>query len=193
MTNPYGVVLDNESVRWAAAESVSETVIAAVLLLHERSVDEIASKLTPDALGHVTRLVSRCPSCFPPGTLDALKARRAQSLNPGGPTNHPSAGRTNAAAQHLNPWTPPRRFAESGATATQGSTKRSTANVNADLACESRKDPWIELQLACDLRRGGRRRGYVDAELRCVYSPDEVVARMIEASSSLLWPVANLP
>jgi hypothetical protein len=29
-------------VRWAAAEGVSETVIAAVLLLHERSVEEIA-------------------------------------------------------------------------------------------------------------------------------------------------------
>jgi hypothetical protein len=40
-------------VRWAAAEGVSETVIAAVLLLHERSVDEIASKLRPDELEQV--------------------------------------------------------------------------------------------------------------------------------------------
>ena len=30
--NPYGVVLDNASLRWAAAESVSETVIAAICL-----------------------------------------------------------------------------------------------------------------------------------------------------------------
>jgi hypothetical protein len=75
MPNPYGVTLHPESVRWAAAESVSETVIAAVLLLHERSVDEIASKLRPDELGHVIRLVSRCPTCYPPGTLDALKDR----------------------------------------------------------------------------------------------------------------------
>jgi hypothetical protein len=40
-------------VRWAAAEGVSETVIAAVLLLHERNVDEIASKLRPDELEQV--------------------------------------------------------------------------------------------------------------------------------------------
>ena len=59
----------------AAAEGVSETVIAAVLLLHERSVDELAAKLRPDELGHVIRLVSRCPSCYPPGTLEALKVR----------------------------------------------------------------------------------------------------------------------
>ena len=37
-----GIALDDASLRWAAAEGVSETVIAAVLLLHERRVDEIA-------------------------------------------------------------------------------------------------------------------------------------------------------
>jgi hypothetical protein len=31
---------------WAAAEGVTGTVIAAVSLLHERNVDEIAGKLT---------------------------------------------------------------------------------------------------------------------------------------------------
>ena len=66
MTNAFRIVLDNASVRRAAAEGVSETVIAAVLLLHERSVDKVAAKL-----------VSRCPSCHPPGTLEALKIRRA--------------------------------------------------------------------------------------------------------------------
>jgi hypothetical protein len=35
-----------KEVRWAAAEAVSEDVIAAVLLLHERSVDEIVPKLS---------------------------------------------------------------------------------------------------------------------------------------------------
>jgi hypothetical protein len=75
MTNRFGVVLHSESVRWAAAEGVSEDIIAAVLLLHERSVDEIASKLTLDELGHVVRLVGRCPTCYPPGTLEALKGR----------------------------------------------------------------------------------------------------------------------
>jgi hypothetical protein len=75
MTNAFGVELHSESVRWAAAEGVSETVIAAVLLLHERSVDEIASKLRPDELEQVIKLVGRCPSSNPPGALDALKAR----------------------------------------------------------------------------------------------------------------------
>src|SRR5580704_7275050 len=75
MTNAFGVELHSESVRWAAAEGVSETVIAAVLLLHERSVDEIASKLRPDELEQVIKLVGRCPSSYPPGALNALKAR----------------------------------------------------------------------------------------------------------------------
>ena len=35
----------------------------------------MAAKLRPDELGHVIRLVSRCPSCYPPGTLEALKLR----------------------------------------------------------------------------------------------------------------------
>jgi hypothetical protein len=43
MTNPYGVVLDDESLRWAAAESVSEAVIAAICLLETRSVYEIVA------------------------------------------------------------------------------------------------------------------------------------------------------
>ena len=74
MPNPYGIALDEASIRWAATEGVSEMIITAVLLLHERSVDEVAAKLTPDELGHVIRLVGR-PSCYPPGTLAALKSR----------------------------------------------------------------------------------------------------------------------
>jgi len=75
MANAFGLVLDSASVRRAAVEGVPETVIAAIYLLHENSVDAVASKLTPGELGHVTRLVGRCPSCYPPGTLDALKRR----------------------------------------------------------------------------------------------------------------------
>jgi hypothetical protein len=59
MTNAFGFVLDNASRRWAAAEGVSETVIAAVLLLHQCNADEIAAKLKPDELKHVIRLVGR--------------------------------------------------------------------------------------------------------------------------------------
>jgi hypothetical protein len=76
MTNAFGVVLDSASLRWAAAEGVPETVIAAVLLLDERSVDEIASKLRPGQLEQVIKIVGRSPSCYPPGALDALKGRR---------------------------------------------------------------------------------------------------------------------
>jgi tetratricopeptide (TPR) repeat protein len=64
--NPFGSALDQSWLRWAAAEGVSETVIAAVSLLHERSVEEIAGKLTPAQLADVTRLVSRCPAATGP-------------------------------------------------------------------------------------------------------------------------------
>ena len=74
--NLFGIALDQASLRWAAAEGVTETVIAAVSLLQERSVEEITGKLTPAELADVTRLVSRCPSCYPPGAYDALKAWR---------------------------------------------------------------------------------------------------------------------
>jgi hypothetical protein len=84
MTNAFGVVLDSASVRWAAAKGVPETVIAAVLLLHERSIDEIVPKLRPGELEQVIKLVGRSPSCYPPGTLDTLKAgdtRRRRSTS----------------------------------------------------------------------------------------------------------------
>jgi hypothetical protein len=92
MTNAFGVVLDSASVRRATIEGVSETVIAANYLLHERSVDEIVAKLQPSELEQVIKLVGRCPSCYPPGTLAALKDRRrlpspepqpAERINPG--------------------------------------------------------------------------------------------------------------
>ena len=82
MPNPYGIKLDDASIRWATAERVSETIIAAVLLLHEKSVDEVAAKLRPDELAHVVRFVSRCPSCYPHGTLAALRSLRPVSERP---------------------------------------------------------------------------------------------------------------
>ena len=75
MTNAFGVVLDSASLRWAAAEGVPETVIAAVLLLEDGSIDEIVAKLGPRELEQVIKLVGRSPRCHPPGTLDALKGR----------------------------------------------------------------------------------------------------------------------
>ena len=76
MSNAFGFVLDDASVRRAAVEGVSQNVIAAIYLLHERSVGEVAAKLRPDELEHVIRLVGRCPSCYPLGTLDALKSKK---------------------------------------------------------------------------------------------------------------------
>jgi hypothetical protein len=81
MTNAFGVLLDSSAVRRAAVEDVSETVIAAIYLLPERSVADIVAKLRPGELEHVVKLVGRCPSCYPPGTLDNLKGRR-QSRSP---------------------------------------------------------------------------------------------------------------
>ena len=77
MTNRFDIRLHPDDVRWAAAEGVSETVVAAVLLLHERSVDEIVPKLSVAELEQVIKLVGRSPRVYPPGTLDALKQRKA--------------------------------------------------------------------------------------------------------------------
>ena len=66
MPNLFGISLDQSWLRWAAAEGVTETVIA-VSLLHEQCVEEIAGKLTPTMPADVNRLVSRCPSDYPPG------------------------------------------------------------------------------------------------------------------------------
>ena len=82
MTNCFGVLLDPDDLRWAAAEGVSETVIAAVLLLHERSVDEIVLKLSAAELEQVIKLVGRSPRVYAPGTLDALKSKRNASPTP---------------------------------------------------------------------------------------------------------------
>jgi hypothetical protein len=77
MTNRFGVLLYRDDVRWAAAEGVSETVIAAVLMLHERSVDEIVPKLSAAEIEQVIKLVARSPRVYAPGTLDVLKQRSA--------------------------------------------------------------------------------------------------------------------
>jgi hypothetical protein len=51
---PFRGFLHSESVRWAAAEGVSEAVIAATLLLHESSVDEILPELSTDEFEQVS-------------------------------------------------------------------------------------------------------------------------------------------
>ena len=72
MTNRFRVRLHPDALRWAASEDVCEDVIAAVLLLHERSVEEVASQLNAEELQRVIALVGRSPRLYPPGTLQAL-------------------------------------------------------------------------------------------------------------------------
>ena len=103
MSNAFGFVLDDASLRRAAVEGVPETVIAAIYLLHERSVGEVAAKLRPDELEHVIRLVGRCPSCYPLGTLDALKSKRMASLTPTAGSLLPSATTKEEVAAHPRP------------------------------------------------------------------------------------------
>ena len=73
MTNRFGLDLPLDRVHWAAAERVSEDVIAAVLLLHECSVEEIVPQLSPLELEKVIELVGRSPRLYPRGILEALR------------------------------------------------------------------------------------------------------------------------
>jgi hypothetical protein len=66
MTNRFGVLLHPDDVRWAAAEGVCENVIAAVLLPHERSADEIVPALRAAELEQMIKLVGRSPSVIRP-------------------------------------------------------------------------------------------------------------------------------
>ena len=77
MTNRFGLDRYPKEVRWAAAEGVSEDVIAAVLLLHEHSVEEIVPQLSPLELEKVIELVGRSPRLYPRGILDALDPHRS--------------------------------------------------------------------------------------------------------------------
>jgi hypothetical protein len=98
MTNRFGVELHPKDVRWAAAEGVSQDVIAAVLLLHERSVDEIAPQLTATELGQVIVLVGRSPRLYARGTLEALESRRATPHPPPAEIVQPNADAREKAA-----------------------------------------------------------------------------------------------
>ena len=102
MTNRFEILLHPDDLRWAAAEGVSETVIAAVLLLHERSVDEIVPELSAAELEQVIKLVGRSPRVYPPGTLDALKQRRAL-VSPEPPQRSGEGARSVVAAEKQHP------------------------------------------------------------------------------------------
>jgi hypothetical protein len=85
MTNRFGFDLYPKEVRWAAAEGVSEDVITAVLLLHDRSVAEIVPQLSPLEFEKVIELVGRSPRLYPRGIMEALDQHRglmASALTP---------------------------------------------------------------------------------------------------------------
>jgi len=73
LANPFGITLDDAPLRWAAAEGVPESVIAAICLRHERSVEEIVAHLTTGELDQVLKIAGRSPQCYPPGAYAALK------------------------------------------------------------------------------------------------------------------------
>jgi hypothetical protein len=91
MTNRFRFELHPQDIRWAAAEGVSQDVIAAVLLLHERSVDEIAPQLSAVELEQVIVLVGRSPRLYARGTLEALENKRATPPAPPAEIVHPNA------------------------------------------------------------------------------------------------------
>ncbi len=76
MGNPFGITLDDASLRWAATDAASESATAAICLVGEMRVDEIVAKLTTAELEQVIKIVGRTPSCYPPGVYAALKDKR---------------------------------------------------------------------------------------------------------------------
>ena len=102
MTNPYGLVLDDASLRWATAESVPETVTAAICLLETRSVDEIVARLTPAELEQVIKIVGRCPRGYTPGA----PSQRFAGLGAKGPLSATQRATANRYGITLDPtWT----------------------------------------------------------------------------------------
>jgi hypothetical protein len=76
MSNPYGITLDREWSEWAAKFGASPTIAAAVFLISERhSSLEVMAKLALGEVEQVAAIVQRWLDCFPPGSLDALRAR----------------------------------------------------------------------------------------------------------------------
>jgi hypothetical protein len=119
MTNRFGFDLYQKEVRWAAAESVSEDVIAAVLLLHDRSVEEIVPQLSPHELEKVIELVGRSPRLYPRGILEALEQGRC--LTTSEPTSQdvpPKAAAKEAAGPSIDACYPSRPNAQSSSRTT---------------------------------------------------------------------------
>jgi len=129
LANPYGIMLDDASLRWAAAEGVPESVIAAICLLDEKSVDEIVAKLSPVELEQVIKIVRRSPRGYAPGAYDARNLAQPQppterrspnvALKPGRPAVHTNPDTERSRRIHARRFTAPE--------VPQSSTERATA------------------------------------------------------------------
>jgi hypothetical protein len=104
---PADYVLAHD-VRWAAAEGVSEDVIAAVLLLHEHSVEEIVPQLSPLELEKVIELVGRAPRLYPRGILEALDQHSLTASVPVTKSVPPNASSKEEATPSASATHPPR-------------------------------------------------------------------------------------
>jgi hypothetical protein len=165
MGNPYGITLDDASLRWAAAEGVSEAVIAAICLLDQKSVDEIVAKLTTAELEQVIKIVGRSPRGYPPGAYDALKGKRNLAspqpsterlsrngaLESGQPAAHANSGTERSRRIHA------RRFTASLVEAPQASNDRSAATTVEKPGTRpgTRAETARRRLVVADLRRAG--------------------------------------
>ena len=61
-----------------AARCIQEDLIAAVLLLHDRSVNEIVPRLSATELDQVITFVGRLPRLYPSQGPDSLRASRCR-------------------------------------------------------------------------------------------------------------------
>ena len=134
MTNLFAFDLHPKELRWAAAEGVSEDVIAATLLLHDRSGDEIAPQLSAVELGQVIVLVGRNPRLYPPGLLDALEQQRSFPDR-----RRPKACRTLRSRSKQRP-----RIADVSPLAGSSLTLTECSKpMSAGWQCSERASPWV--------------------------------------------------
>jgi hypothetical protein len=177
MTNRFGVDLHPKEVRWAAAEGVTEDVIAAVLLLHERSVEEIVPQLSPLELEKVIELVGRSlplPARNLRSTRPAQKFDGVRTDAPERPAERGGQGRDQAIRQRspvperFQNW--PRRPAEPNRARetcratfdTSGNTPGNCSALSISAIRESDRHPGTPLVLRFQVDHGfvhfGRRR-----------------------------------
>jgi hypothetical protein len=148
-------------------------VIAAVLLLHERSVEEIVPQLSPLELEKVIELVGRSPRLYPRGILEALDQHRslmASALTP--QSVLPSAAAKEEAKPSASAAHPPRSGAQpsfrTGADARQSPPERAKGvgppspphKPSASAAHPPRSGAQPSFRTGADARQSAERSGW---------------------------------